>query len=172
MKLNLGSNDVRHCGFFNVDIRKTSNVDIVDDVFKLETIEKETVEYIIAHNILEHIAPDKTLDCLKLWVSKLKNNGIIEIGVPDGELIFHRYKNAIVTRKQYEKVPWMDVIHSIFGNMQLEREWHGDDAEKYMHHTLFCEDYLKFVMEVCELKNIKKIKPNHPDNITMLGTKK
>lgn len=171
MKINLGSNNVRHGEFLNVDIRQIQGVDIVDNVFELKTIKEESVEHIIAHNILEHIAPDKTLDCVKLWVSKLKKPGIIEIGVPDGELIFERYKKGIVTREQYKNMPWMDVIHSIFGNMKLEREWHGDDAEKYMHHTLFCEKYLRYIMDLCKLYEIQKTRPNHLDNITLIGKK-
>ena len=171
MKLNLGSNTVKYKGFLNVDIRKINGVDIVDDVFKLSTIKDSSVEYIIAHNILEHIAPDKTLDCVKLWVDKLKDAGKIEIGVPDGELIFNNYYKRINIRKEYKEIPWKNVIHAIFGNMQLLRQWHGDDAEKYMHHTLFNKEYLEHIMKESGLNKIKSIKPNHPDGMTLIGEK-
>ena len=171
MKINLGSNDVKYDGFLNVDIREIEGVDIVDDVSKLTKIEKNSVEHMIAHNILEHMAPDRVVACLKIWVSKLKVNGVIEIGVPDGELIFDRYKKGKVVRKQYKDSPWEDVIHSIFGNMKLLRKWHGDDAEKYMHHVLFNKQYLEKIMKEAGLKNIKKIKSNQKDNITLKGIK-
>ena len=172
MKLNLGSNTVRYEEFLNVDIRDVQGVDIVDNVMKLSTIEDNTVEAIIAHNILEHIAPDKTISCLNLWVKKLVVGGTLQIGVPDGELIFERWQDGISTRPQYIHCPWKDVIHSIFGNMEIMREMHGDDTEKYMHHTLFCESFLRECMEEVGIIDIIKIKPNHPDVVTLRGVKK
>ena len=170
MRLNLGSNDVRLEGFLNVDIRMISGcVDIVDDVLTLGTIKDDSVEAIIAHNILEHVAYDKTEECLNIWVKKLKKGGSIEIGVPDGELIFKRYQKRQVTREQYRDYPWKDVIHSIFGNMEILRQWHGEDAEKYMHHTLFCESFLRKCMEDAGIKSIVRVTSNHPDNVTLRG---
>lgn len=171
MKLNLGSSVVRVKDFMNVDIRKIEGVDIVDDVTMLSTIQDDTVEAIIAHNILEHIASDKTMATLALWFKKLKNGGWIQIGVPDGELIFNRHLKGIVTRRAYRSSPWKNVIHSIFGNINVLRAWHGEDAEKYMHHTLFCKSFLKECMELVGFKNIIQVRANHPDNITLRGTK-
>ena len=110
--------------------------------------------------------------CLNLWVSKLIKNGSIEIGVPDGEYIFKRYQEGIVTRKEYKDCPWKDVIHSIFGNMKIMRDMHGDDAEKYMHNTLFNESFLKKCMSDAGIVDIVKVKRNHPDCITLKGIKK
>jgi predicted SAM-dependent methyltransferase len=172
VRLNLGSADVRYEGFLNVDIRRIpGSVDIVDDVLTLGSIKDDSVEAIIAHNILEHVAYDKTEECLNMWVKKLKRGGSIEIGVPDGELIFKRYRKRQVTRVQYRDCPWKDVIHSIFGNMQLLRQWHGEDAEKYMHHTLFCESFLRKCMEDAGITSIVRVKSNHPDNVTLRGIK-
>ncbi|MBU1726410.1 MAG: hypothetical protein KJ880_02130 [Candidatus Omnitrophica bacterium] len=171
LKLNLGSNDVRYPGFLNVDIRQIPNVDLVDDVTKLEKISENSASEIIAHNILEHMPYDKTMVCLRLWVSKLKKGGSIIVGVPDGELIFNRYNKGIVTRKQYRNSPWKDVIHSIFGNMELLRQWHGEEAERYMHKTLFCESFLKSCLGEAGIGHIVKVRPNHPDNVTLKGIK-
>jgi len=169
MKLNLGSNNRKFDGFLNVDIRKIDGVDIVDDVTVLSNIENNSVDAIIAHNILEHIVPFKTIPTLKLWADKLKVGAWIEIGVPDGELIFSRHEKGIITRKQYEGCPWENVIHSIFGNMDILREMHGNDVEKYMHHTLFCESYLKYCMEKSGISKINRVRPNHNDNVTLRG---
>ena len=86
MKLNLGSNDVRYEGFLNVDIRNIEAVDIVDDVYLLSSIEDESVEHIIAHNILEHFAQDRVQDVIKVWVQKLKKDGlyVATVGYPVG----------------------------------------------------------------------------------------
>jgi len=171
MKLNLGSNTVRYKDFLNVDIRNISTVDIVDDVTKLSSVKDDSVEAIIAHNILEHIAPDKTMDALTLWFKKLKIGGWIQVGVPDGELIFNRHIAGKITRRYYKSSPWKNVIHSIFGNMSILRKMHGEDAEKYMHHTLFCKSFLKECMEGVGLKNIISVRPNHRDNVTLRGIK-
>ena len=172
LKLNLGSNDVRLKGFLNVDIRMVpGSVDIVDDVLTLSKIQDGSVDAIVAHNILEHVAWDKTDECLSRWVGKLKKGGTIEIGVPDGELIFKRYMEGQVTRKQYNGCPWKDVVHSIFGNMEILRQWHGQDAEKYMHHTLFCESFLRECMCKAKVKDIIKMPSNHQDNVTLKGTR-
>jgi len=171
MNLNLGSNNIKYKNFLNVDIRNIPEVDIVDDVTKLETIKDDSIDAIIAHNILEHISYDKTDACLNNWAKKLKRGGWIEIGVPDGELIFKRYQKGIVTRKEYNDSSWKDVIHSIFGNMKIVREMHGNDAEKYMHHNIFCESFLRECMEKAGFKKIIKVKQNHPDNITLRGYK-
>lgn len=167
MKLNLGGGSVRIDGFQNVDILEGS--DIVDDVRRLITIPSESCEAIVAHNILEHIAPDLTLLTLKLWVSKLKKGGTIEIGVPDAVLIFDR----LIEGKNARGLPhiWEDYVHSLLGNMKLLREWHGKDAELYMHHMVFSKSYLTYLMSKVGLKNIKETKPNHRDNMTFVGTK-
>lgn len=171
MKLNLGSNDVRYEGFLNVDIRNIEAVDIVDDVSLLSSIEDESVEHIIAHNILEHFAQDRVQDVIKIWVQKLKKDGLCVIGVPDGLLIFNRYLSNQCTRKEYMEEPWEDVIHSIFGNIKKLREWHGDDAEYYMHHTVFNESYLTKLMERAGLGHIKKERKNQNDCICLSGRK-
>ncbi len=163
MKLNLGSNTERHDGFTNVDIRQTDGVDIVDNVMTLNTIESESCEEIIAHNILEHVSPDRVQQTVDLWASKLVKGGGISIGVPDGEFIMKRYIDGLM--------PWKDVVHDIFGNVGLLREWHGEDAEKYGHHILFSKDYLKEFLVKAGLGNFQDEKPNHGAGFTLHATK-
>jgi predicted SAM-dependent methyltransferase len=163
LKLNLGSNDLRYPDFLNVDIRDVPGVDIVDDVRVLSKIKDESVDKIYAEAILEHFAPDKTLDVLRVWVRKLKQGGSILIMVPDGELIINRWKDGGT---------WADMLHPLFGNIALMREWHGDDMELYMHHTLYCEDMLRKEMEAAGIENIQRKQARHGDCLTLVGTKK
>lgn len=168
MKYNLGSNDVRHEGFINVDIRPANGVDIVDDVTTLEKIEDNSAEEIYAHNVLEHIFPDKMDKTLALWVRKLKPGGFLTIGVPDGEMVYERYLKD--TEKNYER-RWEKLVHGIFGNFRFLREWHGEDAEKYGHHNLFSHKYLTAKMEQAGLENIVDANQNHPDCFDLKGQK-
>lgn len=162
IKLNIGSNTVGFPGFKNVDIRDIPAVDIVDDVSKMEKILDNSVEYIKAHAILEHFNPDRTSDIVNTWVTKLKKGGILEISVPDGELIFDRYLKGGT---------WDKLVHSLFGNIAFLREWHGDDAEKYGHHTLFSKAYLTRFMSDAGLAGIKEVESPHPDCFCLVGTK-
>ena len=172
MKLNLGSNTVRIAGYLNLDMRCAKGVDIIDDVGCLCLIDADSCDAIIAHNILEHFAYDRTLDIVRLWVSKLSESGALTIGVPDASLIFARYAAGQCTRAKYSGHPWQDLNHSIFGNMDSLRKWHGDDADKYGHHAAFCRDHLEWVMQHAGLSDIETVKPNHNDNVTLRGVRK
>lgn len=174
MKYNLGSNDVRHKGFVNVDIRQAEGVDMVDDVTKLESIPDNSAEEIYAHNVLEHIFPDKMDKTLALWVRKLKEGASITIGVPDIEFVYERY---MIEKKAGEKHPelvqpiWERLVHGVFGNFGLLREWHGEDAERYGHHMIFSKDYLKSKMEEAGLHDIEEAEQTHPECFSLKGTK-
>jgi predicted SAM-dependent methyltransferase len=168
MRLNLGSNTVCMQGFENVDIRPTTGVTIVDDVATLEKIEDGSVEFIVANAILEHFSPDRIDDILKVWYRKLQDGGTLEIGVPDGELIYDRYLNS---EDPKYKGNWAQLVHSLFGNIEILRSWHGKDAELYGHHMLFSKDYLRAKMEALGLKDIKDIPPDHPDCFSLSGIK-
>ena len=168
MKLNIGSNDVRLDGYTNLDARDGRQVDIVDDAATLSLVPLASCDAIIAHNILEHFPYDQTLDVLAVWVARLAPGGTISIGVPDAEAIFKRYQDGKITRSRYRHA-WDDLNHSLFGNMDLLRRWHGDDAARFGHHAVFCESSLTRAMEQCGLVGVSKVAPNHPDNVTLAG---
>lgn len=169
VKLNIGSNDFRYPEFLNVDIRDIEGVDIVDDVRTLNKIKDGSVDHIIAEAILEHFSPDRTQKILDVWVRKLKPGGRIEVMVPDGELIFDRYMG----KKSGDQLKaWKEMLHPFFGNIELMREWHGEDMELYMHHTLFCKSMLEEHMRNCGLVEIQEKKARHPDCLTLTGKKK
>lgn len=158
-KLNLGSNDIKYTGFLNVDIRDIPEVDIVDDVTTLSKIEDNSVEEIIAHNILGQLAPDKAPEALKVWFNKMQNGGALEVGVPDGELLFSQY-----LKKEYT---WDRVVHGIFGNMQLLRQWHGDDAERWMGHSLYTQESITKLLERTGFVDVMPTRRNHADVVTV-----
>jgi hypothetical protein len=68
-------------------------------------------------------------------------------------------------------MPWEDVIHDIFGNVGLLREWHGEDAEKYGHHTIFCKQYLQECLIKAGFHDFRTLPPNHCAGFTMRATK-
>ncbi len=168
-KLNIGSNDFRYPGFLNVDVRDVPGVDIVDDVRFLTKIEDGSCEHIIAEAVLEHFSPDRTENLIKLWASKLKPGGILEIMVPDGEMLMDKYYED--KKKFGQRKAWDEWSHDSWGNLGYLRQWHGEDAETYGHHTLFCRAQLEEQMANAGLIDITQKTARHGACMTSVGIK-
>lgn len=169
MRLNIGSNTVRIRGFVNLDYRPDSGADIIGDAETLDAVEPGSCTEIIAHNILEHFPYDRTRHVVAAWVSRLAPGGRLTIGVPDALRCFRRWERGECTRAKYRGHQWDDLQHSIFGNMDLLRQWHGDDAQRYGHAAIFSPDHLRDVMEGSGLVDVVEVGRNHADNVTMSG---
>jgi predicted SAM-dependent methyltransferase len=169
VKLNIGSNDFRYPGFLNLDIRDVPGVDIVDDVRTLSTVTDNSVDHMIAEAVLEHFNPDRTQDMLKLWVSKLKSGGKLEVMVPDGEMLMRRF---FADCEKWSKLEaWEHWLHDLFGNIAYLRKWHGEDAERFGHHTLFCHEMLDEQMKNAGLVDITWKDARHGACMTSIGVK-
>lgn len=82
MKLNIGSGYRKIEGFTNVDKDPLCNPDIIADLEDLHLpIEDSTVEYVIAHHVLEHIGVGY-LNLMKEIYRVCKHEAIFEIKVP------------------------------------------------------------------------------------------
>ena len=79
MKLNVGcGKDIRR-GFINIDIVNIPGVDGVCDINDTLPFSNNSFDYIVCHDILEHVYLGKVL---KELYRVLEDNGIIEIRVP------------------------------------------------------------------------------------------
>ena len=90
-KLHLGCFHKKIHGFTNVDIREDVQPDLVDDVFKLENVENESVDLIYACHVLEHASRQEASEAMKRWFSVLKKGGILRLAVPDLQAVFEHY---------------------------------------------------------------------------------
>jgi len=82
MKINIGSGSKRYDGVINIDSDTGSNPDYVIDIEKeLLPFKDNTVNYVIAHHVLEHLG-DGFLHCLKELYRVCDHNAIIDIRVP------------------------------------------------------------------------------------------
>jgi hypothetical protein len=88
MKLNLGCGQDIRPDYLNIDIKghSTSNTEIFKTgcVESIDWIcENETVEEILAMDILAYIPPHELNNTIKNWVDKLEPGGIIKISIID-----------------------------------------------------------------------------------------
>lgn len=91
IKLHLGCFDRKIHGFINIDIREDVEPDLVDDVFKLNKFEKNSVDLIYACHVLEHADYSESELALARWYEILKPNGVLRLAVPDMEAHFAHY---------------------------------------------------------------------------------
>ena len=82
MKINLGSGYTKYPGFLNVDHDPLTKPDFLADLEDLHLpIEDNSVEYIIAHHVLEHIG-EGFLPLMKELYRIMKNDAVLDIRVP------------------------------------------------------------------------------------------
>jgi len=109
-KINLGSGSMSLNGFFNVDwpighldgiVPKEISEDVTYrtpdayiDITNLSEIPNESFGYVRASHVLEHFHIHQSRSILKEWVRILEPNGILDIVVPDFDIIVgERYYN-------------------------------------------------------------------------------
>ena len=91
MKLHIGCGSIFLPGWKNLDIQDAPGVDICDDALKLEKIANNSCDIIYACHILEHISRHKTCQALSLWRTKLKDDGVLRLAVPNFEAALEWY---------------------------------------------------------------------------------
>lgn len=95
MKLNLGcAKDVLD-GYKNVDLYYKHPDVINEDISNLSFVKDDTVEEIIAKDIIEHLPLNKSIECLKIWFNYLKPNGILKIQTTNINLILKAYAEGV-----------------------------------------------------------------------------
>lgn len=82
MKINLGSGYKRYPEFLNIDHDPLTNPDFLADLEDLHLpIDDSSVEYILAHHVLEHVGPG-FFSLMKELYRICQNGAILEIKVP------------------------------------------------------------------------------------------
>jgi predicted SAM-dependent methyltransferase len=75
MKLNLGcAKDIRE-GYINVDLHYKHPDVVNEDISNISFVQNNSVEKIIAKDIIEHLPLDEALRCLKIWYDYLQPGG-------------------------------------------------------------------------------------------------
>ncbi len=113
IKLNLGCGKDHRSGFINIDVNPIVNPDIVMD-FSIESllskITMDSVDFILAHDIIEHFWRGDAIKLLKDCFAVMDFGGKIEFTLPD--------INAIVKRSDFSPEA---MIEYIFGMQHLNQ---------------------------------------------------
>jgi len=121
LKLNLGCGGDKRKGWVNIDVNSKFAPDRVLDVRKLD-YQNNSVDEILALDILEHFSYNETLPILKEWIRVLKPGGIIAIRVPSLKRIFERYLGHKINGEQAAKM--------LYGSQENEYNYHKAGFDK------------------------------------------
>jgi len=133
MKLNLGCGGDKRAGWINIDIREEVNPDTVWDLEKTPyPFDDESVDEILAKDVIEHITYLKVEDVLKECFRILKHGGRMYIQCPDMEAIARK----VVLSGKYD---WKQISYWVYGDQSYGI--HG------CHKTGFTISTIKHLLE-------------------------
>jgi predicted SAM-dependent methyltransferase len=149
LKLNLGCGSDKKQGFTNVDIRPEVKPDLVHNLENVPyPFKGDSIEEIIAKDVLEHVSYRKIEIVLKEWYRILQGGGKIYIQTPDMMAL----ANRVILTKVYG---WFDMSYWIYG---------AQDYPDNTHKTAFTIPELQKLLEQIGFK-VDKI---HGDSGTNL----
>lgn len=140
MKLNLGcGTDIRD-GFVNVDVREMPGVNLCHDLSLPLPYAPGTIDFIMAHDLIEHFEEHKAEVLLKDWIKCLKPGGQIELKTPDLDVLCTKIASNVPYR--------YNLIKMMFG---------GQDFPTNYHYWLYGKTELKNLLLRCGCRKIVKI---------------
>lgn len=101
MKLNLGCGTDIRPGYINVDAIKGRGVDVVCDITQKLPFENNSIEEIVAQDILEHLTREQLIFTLGEISRVLNISGKLFVRVPNVDAIFDKFADDSETRNLY-----------------------------------------------------------------------
>jgi predicted SAM-dependent methyltransferase len=131
IKLNLGAGKNRLKGFVNVDLQEFGKGYLKADVRNLP-LETNSVDYILARQILEHIPFREIESTLKEWLRVLKKGGKMVVTCPDFNQLAEQWLSNEFTPENYE-----EMAQGIYGNQSHEYEHHlSPITPQFLRYTM------------------------------------
>jgi len=115
LMLNLGCGNKKISGYINQDIRSSCKPDLICNANNLPYVEN-SVDRIIASDILEHFGRLETKKVLKHWYHILKPNGLLIIKTPNMDILINAYLNA--------KIDFPEFKRKVFGQQDYSGNYH------------------------------------------------
>jgi len=145
LKLNLGCGTKIRKDFINIDIRKLPGVDLIHDLKNPLPYKDNTVDRIVAWDVLEHFPWRQTDTIFNDWVRVLKKGGKILLSLPNFEVHLEYLQKGITDSKKRYNTPWEFFIANVFG---------GQDYPENTHYRTFTPDSVKDFFKKHNLKII------------------
>ncbi len=120
LRLNLGCElhkRPREKGWINIDVRPSCKPDLVHDLLRPLPYKANTVNEILARDILEHMPHPKVLVVLKDWLRVLKPKGEIYIQTPDLAILAQKILNG-------DLKTWKDISFWVYGSQNVKENSH------------------------------------------------
>lgn len=157
MKLNLGCGKVLLEGYDNIDLQSWDSKIIISDIKSLPQYKNESVEEIILHSVLEHLANKDLRPALKEWNRVLKIKGTINIHVPNvigavKAFLENRLDCSGFPKHYVHRTPEEVLFQMFYGRADI----FGDNEPiECQHMTGFCYNRLNRFLTECGFKIIK-----------------
>jgi predicted SAM-dependent methyltransferase len=163
VKLNIGCGDLKINGYINVDIRDSVEADIIIDLEKIPyPYDSNSIDEILANDIVEHFSHKDVEEIVKEWRRILKNEGTLIIKTPDFENIinilkrdstFLRVTAALIGKP--EKT-WISIPHWLYGAQDYSQNFH-----KLIFTKIELKKFLEYVgFKVHSITNDKQCETN------------
>lgn len=165
MKLNLGSGSKKIDGYLSVDFRQLDNVDIVDDIATLSTIEYDSVDEILAEHVIEHFPAHQIKYVVLEWWRRLKVGGRIVVTTPNllwmVANLYNSYLNIFEPKTEKVKFENQQARKILLNFLYGGQEYIGN-----YHYNLFDVDGLCNLLSHIGFKNFQVSEP-YGQNITV-----
>jgi SAM-dependent methyltransferase len=160
--LEIGPGSERIMGFETMNISWTSATDYVYDAAKALPFKDNTFDLIYASHVLEHIPWYQTAQTLSEWRRILKDDGALEIWVPDGLKICRAFVAAEDEGSpEFQRDGWYrfneerDPATWAAGRIFSYGDGTGARGHSNWHHALFSERRLRQLLERVGYKHVR-----------------
>lgn len=144
MKLNLGcAKDIRK-GYKNVDLHYKHPEVINEDISNLSFVQNNTVEEIIAHDIIEHLPFNKSAQCLKIWFDYLQKGGKISIQTTNFNLMIKAYSEKVWDICALNYMLFAGINYTDVGSQECD-----------FHKSVYSPEFIFHLLKNIGYKNIK-----------------
>lgn len=146
MKLNLGCAKDIQKGWINVDLHYKHPDVINEDITSLSFVSENSVDEIMAKDILEHLPFSKGLECLNIWYKWLKPQGKLFLQTTNWD----KFKDSCPNGGWDLKT----LNHMLFaGPSWINQEANDCDWHKSIYSAIFLKDFVsKTGYEIISLK--------------------